>query len=91
MLVIVAKLLPANRADHVARARLGLFDHSGSLLRRCELLGLLGKIFEVLFVQKSLILFCELSFFLQLENTRAQWSSCVDVRDVVFAHVDSRT
>jgi len=87
MLNIIFKLLATNGANNMICSWFWLFNTRWVFI----FLGLLFlhglNIVIVLLVKELGILFCKLSFFLQLEDTSSEWCFQIEGWDVVFTNV----
>ena len=91
MLVVILELLTTYRADYMSWPRFGFFNHIWSLFSRCQFFWLLLKIFEVLFIEQSLILFGEFSLLLELEDAGAKRCSNVYARQIKLTNINTRS
>ena len=88
VLVVIFKLLAANRTDDMGGPWLWLLNMHRPFLSGSELAALFKKIFLVLRVQRSIILLRKLALFLQLEDACTERSFNVEVWNIIPADVN---
>ena len=91
MLIVIGELLATYGTDDVTRTGFRFLYIFWSLFSQSQFLGLLGQVLQIFLIQEALVLFGKFALFLQLEDARSKRRTNIEVRDVVFSNIDTRT